>query len=84
MRRDHGRDHIQSHFYPFHSGNRLEAVSLFLENRGGGGGECKTSKGHARTLSFLRCFPRIFEEKRDSSQSLLEMVLTTTWLQCIY
>lgn len=58
--------------------------SLFSSKTVGGGGECKTSKGHARTLSFLRCFPRIFEEKRDSSQSLLEMVLTTTWLQCIY
>lgn len=80
MRRDHGRDHIQSHFYPFHSGNRLEAVSLFLENVGGVEGKT----GNGRTLSFLRSFPRIFEEKRNCSQSPLEMVLTTTWLQCIY
>ena len=53
-------DHIHSHFYYFLSGNRLQAVSLFLENRGE---ERKTGKGHARTLTCFAFFSTNFRGK---------------------
>ena len=60
MRRDHVGDHIHSHFHSFISGNRLRAVSLFLENRVE---ERKTSKGHACTLTCFEFFPTNFRGK---------------------